>query len=85
MTEKPNCGNCSYANGQCKSSLVESYDVSFEVGLMCHPNARAYLMAPVIAELEQMINNAEKIRMVGTHQRIAALKQAIALIRDGVK
>jgi len=105
-TMKPNCGNCPHfkkwnnagdAVGCCLSQkpYLTLLDVSYSViqlkGCLSHPNAREYLMAPVIAELDKEIQCIEddipEMQNLGNinkaMQTIGVLRSCIALIRDG--
>ena len=82
MTEKPNCGNCDSKKCEYPSGNLYCYRLDEMIdpvktnlcGCFHNPNAREYLMAPVIKELEEQPYNIMITR-----------DEAIALIRDGVK
>ena len=75
MTEgiqKPTCSNC---------TVREKTGFCFEEGTACinHPNAREYLMADVITELDTLQTYPVNMKAA------VYLSDVIALIRDGVK
>jgi len=83
MTEKPNCSTCphfrtTHHGNECAESRtylpLPAKALIEHVGCLSHPNAREYLMAPVIKELEEQPYNIMITR-----------DEAIILIRDGVK
>ena len=96
MTEKPNCGNCpnqytdkcsiDYKDCLGNSDVFKGMDRVRNHCLMgCHPNTGAYLMAPVIKELERLeslhdINKTDDKEEIGLS---IAYGVAISLIRNG--
>ena len=96
MTDKPNCSTCtikrcpmfSYDGGKPTDSSVHSQQrLAIEkVGCLSHPGAREYLMAPVIEYLEQYLITETFGGYSETDVAYSKLaREAIALIRDGVK
>jgi len=93
MTEKPNCGNCpnqytdkcsiDYKDCLGNSDVFKGMDRVRNHCLMgCHPNTGAYLMAPVIKELERLVELCEK--RTGFQDQQTGYERAITLIKNGV-
>jgi hypothetical protein len=85
--QKPNCGNCpNFKDDDC--SLLNEWlsgdelGMTLKIGCLSHPNTRAYLMAPVIAELERRVI---KCGLHEDYNKAETYNKAIKFIRDGVK
>ena len=101
MTEKPNCSTCphfrtTHHGNECAESRtylpLPAKALIEHVGCLSHPNAREYLMAPVIKELERKRTKAQKeitreFLEQDTYREgiVKMCGEAIILIRDGVK
>jgi len=108
--QKPNCSDCPHYKDfegytkRCEIVTKEdskSYQIGIPyhiniLGCLSHPNARAYLMAPVIKELERQATELESrepkfgTRMecehiANMHNKAEGMRTAIFFIRDWVK
>ena len=98
--QNPNCGNCHHAEKtnselypfKCKVTkpvpmMVHKYCVQwFEyVGCLSHPGAREYLMADVIATMDEMIKTLKHKNNLEALISLGALLVIKDLIRDGMK
>ena len=98
--QKPNCGNCDSKKCEYPSGNLYCYRLDEMIdpvktnlcGCFHNPNAREYLMAPVIKELERKRTKAQKeitreFLEQDTYREgiVKMCGEAIILIRDGVK
>jgi hypothetical protein len=96
MTDIPNCSTCPYCDKNTGTwDYCNKADFPIEplhtkeaieiLGCMEHPDARAYLMAPVIEELEEKYDKLGKDRDAYHEGVKDGYDHAISLIRGGVK
>jgi hypothetical protein len=97
MTDIPHCSTCphkriTHHGNECKVSStflpLPAESLIVYVGCLSHPDARAYLMDPVIKELERRITlrsaNYEPQYYLDEGKK-SGMEDAISLIKNGVK
>jgi len=91
--QKPNCGNCTKEHTyECPIDLHKSHGnsdifdgirrVTSNCPMACHPNAREYLNAGVIQELERR-SNADRTAHASSNVRKGTLEECISLLKGG--
>jgi hypothetical protein len=97
MTDIPNCSTCPHCNissitGKTEDCaklshwlLATEYNFVKEMGCLSHPDARAYLMADVIKELEEKYDKLGEDRDAYHEGVKDGYDHAISLIKNGVK
>jgi hypothetical protein len=90
--QKPNCRTCNLIPCPYIAELERESDTAFfifdqieKVGCLSHPQAREYLIKDVVEDLEQQVFDIESFAEDGDSARAEGIKQAIALIKEGVK